>query len=164
MLLLLFSYKVDYFYYILILIFIFLTCYVFKIYTILIARKKPFHANQAPGLLNSITVNDKDGDQKSFSVHEETEKERELKIEIQRLYRQIEEMRSLSMRIANPHLLQKKSRFGYQNKKSKFYKSKNLPSENEISKVLTNNDAESQSFLNNESSKIKKLGPIDESN
>ncbi|RNA23662.1 G-coupled receptor -like protein [Brachionus plicatilis] len=135
----------------------------YKIYTILIARKKPFHANQAPGLLNSITVNDKDGDQKSFSVHEETEKERDLKIEVQRLYRQIEEMRSLSMRIANPHLLQKKSRFGYQNKKSKFYKSKNLPSENEISKVLSNHDAESQSFLT-ETSKAKKLGPIEESN
>lgn len=109
-------------------------------------------------------MNDKDGDQKSFSVHEETEKERELKIEVQRLYRQIEEMRSLSMRIANPHLLQKKFRFGYQNKKSKFYKSKNMPSENEISKVLTNHDVESQSFLNTESSKAKKLGPIEESN
>jgi hypothetical protein len=38
-------------------------------------------------------------------------------MEIKRLYRQIEEMRSLSMRIANPHLFAKKSRFIYPNKK-----------------------------------------------
>lgn len=97
-------------------------------------------------------------------MQEETEKEKELKTEVQRLYRQIEEMRSLSMRIANPHLLQKKSRFGYQNKKSKFYKSKNAPSENEISKVLSNHDVESQSFLNTDTSKAKKLVTIEESN
>ncbi len=43
-----------------------------------------------------------------------------LKIEIMRLCRQLEETRSLSMRIANPHLLTKKSRFiSYPNKKAK---------------------------------------------
>jgi hypothetical protein len=34
-----------------------------------------------------------------------------LQDEVQKLYRQIEEMRSLSMRIANPHLVPKKNRF-----------------------------------------------------
>ncbi|CAF0705407.1 unnamed protein product [Brachionus calyciflorus] len=134
----------------------------YKVYTILVARKKPY---QASSLLNNISISGKDSDQKSFSIHDETEKERELKKEVQRLYRQIEEMRSLSMRIANPHLLPKKSRFGaYQNKKSKLYKNKNAPSENEISKVISHNDAESQSFLNSENTKNKKLGAIDESN
>jgi hypothetical protein len=136
-----------------------------KIYTIILARKKPLQASQqASGILNSFSISGKgDGEQKSSTINDETDKERELKVEIQRLYRQIEEMRSLSMRIANPHLIPKKHKFGYPTKKSKIHKSKNLASENEISKIMSH-EAELQSLIVTDSSqsvKPKKLIPIE---
>jgi hypothetical protein len=117
------------------------------------ARRKP----QNSGLLinNSSSIPGvggklKDGEQKSSSITDETEKERELKLEISRLYRQIEEMRSLSMRIANPHLIPKKHRFGYQTKK-KTNKNKNNPnnmaSEHEISRIYSSYEPEQQSLV-----------------
>lgn len=99
-----------------------LLIFVYKIYTIYGARKKPYQSNQS-ALLNNFTIaSANDGEQKNSSICEEkeTEKEKELKVEIQRLCRQLEETRSLSMRIANPHLLTKKSRFiNYPTKKAK---------------------------------------------
>ncbi len=77
------------------------------------ARKKPYQSNQS-ALLNNFTIaSNNDGEAKNSIVvdEKETEKEKDLKQEIQRLCRQLEETRSLSMRIANPHLLTKKSRF-----------------------------------------------------
>lgn len=63
-------------------------------------------------------------------------------------------MRSLSMRIANPHLIPKKSRFGYQTKKSKLLKNKNLLSEAEVSKAI---EPEMQSLMTSDAqSKVKK--------
>lgn len=95
----------------------------YKVYKIFVARKKPYQGNSSSGIINSHTVTGKDGELKGSTVNEaETEKERELRIEIQRLYRQIEEMRSLSMRIANPHLITKKSKFIYPTKKFKIKK------------------------------------------
>ncbi len=117
----------------------------YKIYTIILARKKPMQANQSQNLLNSFAVSGggKDADDRNgggSNLNDETDKERELKMEIHRLYRQLEEMRSLSMRIANPHLLTKKSRFiSYPTKrkeKSSRMKAPFLNSENELSKVL----------------------------
>lgn len=90
-----------------------LLIFVYKVFTIFGARKKPYQSNQS-ALLNNFTIaSANDGEQKNSSICEEkeTEKEKELKVEIQRLCRQLEETRSLSMRIANPHLLTKKSRF-----------------------------------------------------
>lgn len=92
----------------------------YKVYKIFLSRKKPFQSTQSSGIINNFAVSGKDGELKSTTASEtETEKERELRIEILRLYRQIEEMRSLSMRIANPHLITKKSKFGYPTKKFK---------------------------------------------
>lgn len=90
-----------------------LLIFTYKIYTIAVARKKPYQSNQSALLNNFNTIAEADGEAKNSSVcdEKETEKEKELKIEIQRLCRQLEETRSLSMRIANPHLLTKKSRF-----------------------------------------------------
>lgn len=51
-----------------------------KVYKIILARKKPFHGNQASGLLNNFSVSGKDGEQKNSTVNEETDKERELKV------------------------------------------------------------------------------------
>jgi len=98
------------------------------------ARKKPQQNNQSSGLSNNFSITVKDSEQKSSTLNDETDKERELKVEIQRLYRQIEEMRSLSMRIANPHLIPKKSRFSYPTRKSKA-KTKTL--DIEISRTLS---------------------------
>lgn len=114
----------------------------YKVYTIIKARNKPMQANQSSNILSNLTVPGRDLDDKG-NPSDETEKERELKIEIHRLYRQLEEMRSLSMRIANPHLLTKKSRFiSYPTKKkekSSKLKSQYLNSDNEISKALITN-------------------------
>lgn len=88
------------------------------------------------------------GEQKSTTINEETDKERELKVEISRLYRQIEEMRSLSMRIANPHLIPKKQhRIVYATKKPKPVKSK-LNLENEAaSRMYSTYEPEQQSLV-----------------
>jgi hypothetical protein len=92
-----------------------------------------------------------DAEHQNSAVREETDKERELKVEILRLYRQIEEMRSLSMRIANPHLIPKKTRFGYQTKKAKVNKNRNVNSEHEISRIYSSYEPEGQSLVMNES-------------
>lgn len=103
-------------------------------------------------------------DQKSSTMNDETEKERELRIEIQRLYRQLEEMRSLSMRIANPHLIQKgKSRFIYAPKKTKV-KSNVGGAKSEIEFSKAGIEPELQSLIISESAqpvKPKKTVPID---
>jgi hypothetical protein len=130
-----------------------------KIYKIIIARKKPFTGNQ-PGLLNTVVVTDVE--QQNSTVKEETDKERELKLEISRLYRQIEEMRSLSMRIANPHLIPKKTRFGYQTKKTKINKSRNVTSDHEISRIYSSYEPEGQSLVMNDSP--SQVGPPERSN
>lgn len=131
------------------------------------ARKKPLQSQQlAPGILNNFSAGGgKDGEQRSSSVNDETEKEKELRIEIQRLYRQLEEMRSLSMRIANPHLIQKsKSRFIYPTKK-KTKASTVGKSEVEFSKVVASvHEPELQSLIISESNqpvKPKKMIPIE---
>lgn len=103
------------------------------------------------------------GEQRSSSVNDETEKEKELRIEIARLYRQLEEMRSLSMRIANPHLIHKsKSRFIYPTKKKSKAVGKN---EVEFSKAVASvHEPELQSLIISESNqpvKPKKMIPIE---
>lgn len=104
------------------------------------------------------------GEQRSSSVNDETEKEKELRIEIARLYRQLEEMRSLSMRIANPHLIHKsKSRFIYPTKKKSKAAGK---SEVEFSKAVASgvHEPELQSLIISESNqpvKPKKMIPIE---
>jgi hypothetical protein len=55
-------------------------------------------------------------------------------------------MRSLSMRIANPHLITKKSKFGYPTKKFKAKKS-NLELTPKIENDLARQDQESSSLL-----------------
>ena len=117
------------------------------------ARRKPFTGNQRDLLNNCTTVAVADVEQKSSAVNEETDKERELKVEISRLYRQIEEMRSLSMRIANPHLIPKKhGRFGYQTKKIKLNKNRNsnMQSEHDISRMYSSYEPEAQSLVTTE--------------
>ena len=73
-------------------------------------------------------------------------------------------MRSLSMRIANPHLLTKKSRFiSYPTKKTKLTKSKNaLTSEGDLSKVVAP-EPELQTLIETQKGKKnEKLKPIEE--
>lgn len=135
---------------------------ILKIYTIIMARKKPLQSQQlATGMLNNFGGSGKDGEQKSSSVNDETEKEKELRIEIQRLYRQLEEMRSLSMRIANPHLIQKgKTRFIYPTKK-KAKASAAAKSEIEFSRAVASvHEPELQSLIeSNQPVKPKKTAP-----
>nr|QVK45731.1 G protein-coupled receptor [Proales similis] len=129
----------------------------YKIYYIVQAKRKPLHFNQSNALVSS--PGSKEGEQKSTSCHDETDKERQMRIEIQRLYRQIEEMRSLSMRIANPHLIPKKSRFGYPARKSKV-KSKNTAiSDSEMSRVISP-ESEFHSLIVSESQHNIKSGKI----
>jgi hypothetical protein len=115
------------------------------------ARKKPQQSIQSSGLSNNFSITVKDSEQKSSTLNDETDKERDLKVEIQRLYRQIEEMRSLSMRIANPHLIPKKSRFSYPTRKSK---SKAKMIDVEISRTLSP-EPELQSLMVAESQHFK---------
>ena len=47
---------------------------------IIVARKKPYQSNQSSGMLNNFSISGKDADQKSSTINDETDKERELKV------------------------------------------------------------------------------------